>query len=244
MTACTDKEMALQALFDGELDPVAAASLEEHLRGCAGCRAALARLEAVREALNVEGLREVAPDRLRAKIVARTVGAPARKRFSLRDGAIGAIAAGVLAAVVAPQLAAPSLTTALVDGQVRSVQSGHLVDVETSDRHTVKPWFNGRVDFAPPVFDLKDRGYPLIGGRLDVIQRQNVAVLVFRRHLHTINLFIRPAGAAPLLKTSARQDGYALRGWRAGGLEFWAVSDIEAADLAAFEREFRTAARM
>ncbi len=245
MSACPDKETALQALFDGELDPVAAAGLEEHLRGCAGCRAALDRLEAVREAM--AGVAFEVPEGLRARIVAETVGEPApvtRQRTwtaSLRDGAIGAIAAGLVAAVAGPQLAAPSLTTALVDGQIRSLQSGHLVDVETSDRHTVKPWFNGRIAFAPPVVDLKDQGYPLVGGRLDVIQRQDVAVLVFRRRLHTINLFVRPAGSAPLLKASANQAGYHLRGWRAGGLEFWAVSDVDAGDLAGFERAFRAA---
>lgn len=244
MSACPDKETALHALFDGELDPVSAASLEEHLRGCAGCRAALSRLEAVREAMN--GIAFEAPEALRARIVADTVGVappPVRRGWtaSLRDGAIGAIAAGLVAAVVGPQLAAPGLTTALVDGQIRSLQSGHLVDVETSDRHTVKPWFNGRIAFAPPVVDLKDQGYPLVGGRLDVIQRQDAAVLVFRRHLHTINLFIRPAGARPLLAANASQSGYTLRGWRAGGLEFWAVSDIEPGDLDQFERAFRAA---
>ncbi len=247
MSGCPDKEMALQALFDGELDPIAAAEMEEHLRGCAGCRDALARLEAVREAMSGDAVRYEVPEGLRARIMAETIGtrpsyAPRPSwnwPVSLRDGAIGAIAAGVLAAVVAPQLAAPDLTTALVDGQIRSLQSDHLVDVETSDRHTVKPWFNGRIDFAPPVVDLKDKGFPLVGGRLDVIQRQDVAVLVFRRARHTINLYIRPADKP---ETAARaRAGFNVRGWRADGLEFWAVSDVEGRELDQFQREFRAA---
>jgi anti-sigma factor RsiW len=131
------------------------------------------------------------------------------------------------------------LVDAVVDGQIRSLQSGHLVDIMTADRHTVKPWFNGRISFAPPVVDLKTQGFPLVGGRLDVVARENVAVLVFHRRLHTINLFIRPApNLASLWPANEDRAGFNLLRWSAGGLEFWAVSDLNATELNEFREAF------
>ena len=120
-----------------------------------------------------------------------------------------------------------------------STLASHLVDVETSDRHVVKPWFNGRIDFAPPVIELADAGYPLAGGRLDYVDRKVVAALVYRRRLHVINLFVWPQGRAGLHASPfAGRDGYSLVHWRAGGLDYWAVSDVEKAELEAFHRAF------
>jgi anti-sigma factor RsiW len=114
-----------------------------------------------------------------------------------------------------------------------------LVDVETSDRHVVKPWFNGRIDFAPPVLELADRGYPLAGGRLDYVGDRVVAALVYRHNRHVINLFVWPSKPGLLPAPGpAMRSGYSVAHWRSGGLEFWAVSDIDPRDLEAFHQAF------
>jgi anti-sigma factor RsiW len=114
--------------------------------------------------------------------------------------------------------------------------ASHLTDVETSDQHTVKPWFNGRIDFSPPVVDLAPQGFPLVGGRVDYIGGRVVAALVYRRHGHIINLFVWPG--SPASQLTAAREGYNLDEWSADGLSFWAISDVSAADLAAFRDNF------
>jgi anti-sigma factor RsiW len=117
----------------------------------------------------------------------------------------------------------------------------HLTDVASSDQHTVKPWFNGRIDLSPPVTDLAAQGYPLVGGRLDYLNRRPVAALVYKRHQHVINLFVMPAeGGVVPANAAASLNGYNLRHWREGALRFWAVSDLNAAELEEFERLVRT----
>lgn len=242
MTSCPDKEMALQALADGELDAMAAVALEEHLRGCAGCRAELDRIEGLRAVLRVSELREPAPEQLRARVMAQIPRpAPARPWVGWVGGAAGGALAASLALMLAmPQAAVPGVADELIDSHIRSLQGSHLIDVQTSDRHVVKPWFNGRVDFAPVVPELKDQGFPLVGGRLDVVSGRSVAVIVYKRRLHTINLFVRPA-AAGAGSGSERRGSYALVHWVAGGLEYWAVSDIEVSDLEQFRAAFAKA---
>jgi anti-sigma factor RsiW len=246
MTACPDQELALHAFADGELDAMATAVLETHLRGCAACREALAEIEAVRAALADPSLRLKAPEVLRARVEA--LSAPERRPVAPRGfdwrvfgggGAVGALAATLALFLIVPQMAAPNLPDELVASHVRSLQAAHLVDVATSDRHVVKPWFNGRIDFAPQVPDLAEQGFPLVGGRLDVIDGRTVAALVYKRRLHSINLFVRPAHGVNLLGASAtRRDSYSLAHWTAGGLDYWAVSDIDQADLDLFRRTF------
>jgi anti-sigma factor RsiW len=128
----------------------------------------------------------------------------------------------------------------LVSSHVRSLQPGHLTDVQASDRHVVKPWFNGRIDFAPPVPELAARGFPLAGGRLDSIDGRTVAALVYRRRLHSVNVFIRPA--PPERDRESTEAGFALAEWSGGGLRFAAVSDIPLAELRQFEAAFRAEA--
>ena len=126
---------------------------------------------------------------------------------------------------------------ALLDGHLRSLAAGRLVDVESSDRHTVKPWFQGKVPFSPPVPDLTTDGFPLIGGRLEVIRERRIAALVYKRRGHVINLFI--ADALPSRRRSERQ-GYNVNCWSARGLDYCAVSDLNAGELGEFTRLFAT----
>jgi anti-sigma factor RsiW len=149
----------------------------------------------------------------------------------------GALAASLALLVAMPRLTEPGVEDQIVQSHVRSLLVGHVVDIPTSDRHVVKPWFNGKVDFAPQVPELAAQGFPLVGGRLDYIDDHEVAAIVYRRHLHTINLFVRPASklASPVGYTH-QQQGYTIIRWSGAGLEYWAVSDIDAGDLALFRQ--------
>lgn len=253
-TACPDRILVLHALADGELDAMAEVALEAHLRGCAGCRAAFDEIMAVRAALGDAEARPTAPAALRARIEGLVAEAPPvrTERPARRidwatfggGGAVGALAASLALLLAVPQMAAPSLQDELVANHVRSLQANHLVDVVTSNRHVVKPWFNGRIDFAPPVADLVGQGFPLVGGRLDVVENRTVAALVYKRGLHRINLFIRPAaGPAAASGRPSRDRSYNLLSWRSGGLDYWAVSDMEASELVVFRDQFRAATR-
>jgi anti-sigma factor RsiW len=128
----------------------------------------------------------------------------------------------------------------VVSAHLRSLQAGHLTDVETSDQHTVKPWFNGRLDVAPPVIDLTAQGFTLIGGRLDYINGQPTGSIVYRRRKHVINLFVAQqlGGAAVRGTKEASVQGFNVRHWRDEGLDFWAVSDIDGAELDEFMQKF------
>jgi anti-sigma factor RsiW len=134
------------------------------------------------------------------------------------------------------------LVASLVDTHVRSLMAEHLTDVLSSDHHTVKPWFAGKVDFAPFVPELQAQGFPLIGGRVEVVSGHTAAALVYGRGLHKINLFIWPASAADAGPLAAWFNGYALVHWTDRGLTYWAVSDAAASELSAFERAYQAAA--
>jgi anti-sigma factor RsiW len=247
MTACPDRTMLLHALLDDELDAVNAAACEAHLRDCAGCTAEMDRLRAVRTTLEEPALRYTAPASLRAAIDAAIPAndGPVRRpsRFAWAWLGAGMAAAAALLLTVAlphPQASDGDIAQQLVSGHVRSLLANHLVDVVTSDQHVVKPWFNGRIDFSPATPDLKAQGFPLVGGRLDYIGGRVVPAIVYHRRLHTINLFAWPIGG-PNPDGTATPDGYHLRHWQQDGLDYWAVSDIGDADLAAFEKAFNAA---
>jgi anti-sigma factor RsiW len=158
------------------------------------------------------------------------------------SGAFAAVAAGLALVMINPSAHEAAIESEVIAGHVRSLQASHLVDVATSDRHTVKPWFNGKVDFAPPVVDLAAQGFPLAGGRLDYLDHRPVAALVYRRAKHVINLYVWPSRPGERLSGADGREGYRVDYWTAGGLEFWAVSDVAPQDLDAFVRSFRAAA--
>jgi anti-sigma factor RsiW len=248
MTACPDREPMLQALVDGELDAANASAVEAHLKACPGCAAQHRMLQALRARLAVADLSPPAPAHLRRRVEAMIEAegrkAPARRPWWAgvipawsTAGAMALVAAGLLVVRTAPLEA--NLGDQLVASHVRSLMENHLIDVATSDRHVVRPWFNGRVDFAPPVVDLADQGFPLVGGRLDYAGERTVAALVYRRHAHVINLFVMPARSTPFgWRPGARRTSYSVIHWTRGGLDFWAVSDLEPTELEQFHQTF------
>lgn len=166
---------------------------------------------------------------------------------SLSFAGLGLAAAILLAAIIAssllPRLRAPNadqfLATQLIASHVRSLMANHLSDVASSDQHTVKPWLDARLDFAPPVVDLTNEGFPLIGGRLDYLDRRPVAALIYQRRKHFINLFIWPAGHdVDKMPNMLTRDGYQLLHWNGSPFNYWAVSDVSEADLQAFKQAF------
>jgi anti-sigma factor RsiW len=243
MSACADRISMLNALLDGELDAINAAQQEAHLKTCSGCAAEFERLQALRTLLGAPGVASVAPQALRARIeagiAAEAAPAPKSKTAWLAGGGAGLLAASLALVIVAPQLAQRDLDRQLVASHVRSLLASHLTDIATSNQHVVRPWFNGKVDVAPPAPELKDQGYPLVGGRLDYIDGRVAPAIVYRRQLHTVNLFVQPAeGRLFNGDRTARRDGYSLVEWTSGGLRYSAVSDIEMRDLQQFKRVF------
>src|SRR5579864_2629172 len=251
---CAEADVMLHALLDGELDAGHARDVEAHLAGCANCTEKLAAFRALRDAMAGTQLKQQAPAALRARIeAALPVPAPTRggasvlplrpSRRSFFGGfAAGAVVSGALAASVVLTIfrsdQEQTIANEVVSAHIRSLQAGHLMDVETSDRHTVKPWFEGKVDVAPPVIDLTADGFTLLGGRLDYIGGEPVASVVYRRRKHIINLFVaQRLGVGQPAAMTAPVQGYNLRHWTAEGLDFWTVGDIDASELDEFVRE-------
>jgi anti-sigma factor RsiW len=231
----------IEAYFDEELDANERAAAERHLNVCAECAAAYARLREQKAAIHASAPYYTAPAGLGAAVRDQLRRAAAKEVEVRRPSAWRwiAIAAGLLLAaslswnVVEFSSRAPSsdLEGTLLASHIRSLIGEHLVDVISSDQHTVKPWFNGKLDFAPQVRNLEGDGFPLVGGRVDYIAGQRVAALVYRRRQHVINVFIWPAGAGARREDRLSRDGYALLHWNAGGMNYWAVSDVSAAEL-------------
>ncbi|HJU09140.1 MAG TPA: anti-sigma factor [Rhodanobacteraceae bacterium] len=251
---CTEARALLHAYLDDELDAARSAEIAQHLSACAECMARYRTLEKLQQSLRVPRLRHAAPPALAARIRAHLPDdAPARiqRRMWQWPALSAALAASLLIAVAiagwqAVQLRAhgtDALVTEAVSDHVRSLLASHLIDVRSSDQHTVKPWFDGRLDFSPQVKDLGAQGFELIGGRLDVLGDERVAALVYKRHLHMINLFQWPAnGASSEEPKEQSRNGYHAIFWREGGMQFLAVSDT--ADLNAFVQDFRAAAAL
>lgn len=230
--SCARIALLIQADHDGELDAADAAEVAAHLAECPACTALQGKLSAVSAAMRNDGLRHPASPKLR-----RAVQAMAPRGF-FKSGWAGPAAATALAAclliAILPRAPGGGVTSAIVlDGHLRALQPGHLLDVVSTDRHTVKPWFDGRLDYAPPVRDFAAAGFPLKGGRLDYLGQRPVAALVYGRDRHLIDVYVYPGGQ-PEGQSVLR--GYNTVAWSQGGMAFWAVSDLNAADLARFRR--------
>ena len=248
---CEDTHVLLHALIDGELDAGHAREVEAHIASCAGCAERLREFREFRNAMAPAGLRYHAPAKLRARIEGKLPTAPAAvasRRSVIKGFAFGAslsalAASGVLVMVMRGD-EDRRVVGEMVTAHLRSLQAEHLIDVQSSDQHTVKPWFNGKLDVAPPVVDLTAQGFTLIGGRLDYADAKPVAAIVYRRRLHIINLFCAPApmAARHAAKTQSLH-GFNVRSWTENGLNLWAVSDINAEELNEFGEKFEAALR-
>jgi anti-sigma factor RsiW len=246
--------LLVQAEFDGELDAAQAANLQIHREQCPICQAAELDLTSARELLREMPYRRT-PDAICERVlaaldVARPKPAPssAKSRFSSRFhwwrpstagfGLGVACTAAVAFLVLSP--ADRGLTEQVVAGHVRALQPGHLEDVLSTDEHTVKPWFDGRIDFAPPVKDLASAGFPLKGGRLDYIDGRQVAALIYQRDKHIIDLFAWPAaGDVKKAPEFTERNGYNVLHWVENHTELWAVSDVAPDQLHKFARDWQ-----
>jgi len=253
---CNEIRPLIDADADGELDLIRHLELARHLSSCPDCadwaEAARARRVALRESLP----RFTVPPELAAKI--------RRSLPSARPDAGPDVRSWPLPVSFSPVFRMAALFIAVlfvgyqwgrvrrendlllgdaVSSHVRSLQASHLTDVTSTDQHTVKPWFAGRLDFSPPVVDLAADGFPLTGGRLEYLDGRRTAALVFRRRQHAINLFIWPAGSSAISAGSREMSGYHVDAWSRGGMNFVAVSEIPGSELEEFAADFQQRSR-
>ncbi|GAB7126571.1 anti-sigma factor [Silvimonas sp. JCM 19000] len=245
----------LSALLDQALPAAEVAVLEEHLASCAECRQALAAQRALQTWVQRDAPQSLPPGLARQlseqlasppliDLDSAKAAAPrprqSGRRWWMWPGLAslgGAVAGGVLVLLLLPH--APDSQTQVAQevfaSHIRALQADHLSDVVSTDQHTVKPWFAGKLDFSPPVHDLAAQGFPLAGGRLDYLQQRPVAALVYRHQLHVINVFVWPAATASNTAPHLLlQQGYQMVAWQQEGMNCWAVSDLNGAELQKF----------
>ena len=256
---CTQTRSLLHGHVDNELDFASVIAVDEHLQSCVACKKIYDQHSALRSVVRQHTTYYTAPaavaDRIRAKI-----GAPARvpakavkprQQWFLRGQwlQLGTAVAATAAVtwVTALQLNSPSQDDAIseqvIAGYARSVLTGHATDVATFDQHTVKPWLSSKLDFSPPVTDLTTAGFPLVGGRLDYLDKRPVAALVYRRRQHLINVFVWPYSKSekPASMQNLSKRGYYLVHWADAGMTYWAISDAAPADLKTFAETYASA---
>jgi anti-sigma factor RsiW len=244
-------EDRIDAYLDGELDPVRSVEVERHLDGCPACRRLQEDGRSLQALVRSGATYFAASPALRERLLAALgpTGRRASRAPRFEWTSLQVAAAVLLAALGGSSLTWWSLRTtaqdalrdAVVSSHVRGTQAeGHLLDVPSSDRHTVKPWFSGKLDFAPTAPELAAEGFDLAGGRLDYAARRPIAVLVYRRHQHVISLFQwSAAGGAVEPLTVESSSGYTVVHWADGQLAYWAVSDLDRQELESFARSVR-----
>ncbi|WP_166366353.1 anti-sigma factor family protein [Pseudomonas akapageensis] len=244
---CTVCHELIHGYLDNELDTAMATQVAEHLAACADCQRLHDEARMLIAGVKAHAPYYPAPDALTQGVMSKTKSrAPSARRFwdLLRDAPqqwlMPAFSAAALAIALALYVATPSSEQPWMDeavsSHVRSLMADHLNDIASSDRHTVKPWFTGKLDFSPPVFDYSVQGFPLLGGRLDYLQHQNAAALSYGRAKHIINLFILPTSAADKPREHLAIRGYNIVAWQRDHMRFIVVSDLEKSELEAFSQ--------
>jgi len=235
----------LHAYLDDELDLVRSMELEDHLAECGDCATEVASYRALRERVLAVDLRYEAPAHLRSRVLRQLEEQehrPSTPAVNLRRGpwwSLATAAACVLVTVATVMLVVRrnedrSLIRAFVADHVRSLMASHLTDVLTSDQHTVKPWFTGKLDFSPQVRDLSGEGYDLLGGRLEYVDGHTAAAIVYQRRRHVINVFTWPSSGSDHEPSTTAQQGFNVVTWTQGGMSYCAVSDLNRQELSEF----------
>jgi anti-sigma factor RsiW len=243
---CQEAGTLMHPYLDGELNLVNGLEIEAHVAGCPSCAREEASLRALRTAIVDGGLYHQAPLQLERRVRSSLRGARRAERgwsWALPSyGWAGAAAVGALLVAILVSGVLPTGTQSedlipreVVDNHLRSLKENHLADVLSSNQHTVKPWFDGRLNFAPPVKDFTRQGFPLIGGRLDYLDNRPVAAVVYRRRRHVINLFILPAQpGADTEPISQTLDGFNIVHWTDSGMSYWTISSLSGGELNTF----------
>ena len=248
--SCTEPKDLVDAYLDRELDLAKSLDIEAHLKECTVCSEAYEEGRRLRTILSDGELYFRAPAELRSGIRKslrhNTKTNPRRRSFTWRAMAFGAplaLAATVLLTIIPLQKGRTTndlLVDEIVSGHVRSLMADHLTDVASSDKHTVKPWFDGKLDFSPVVVDLADHGFPLIGRRLDYLGNRSVAALVYGRQKHFINVFVWPSARGDDRSPTLSRHGFNVTHWKTSEMTYWAVSDLNAGELEEFAGLIRT----
>jgi len=246
---CPQARPLIEAYADGELDAAAILELEKHIHDCPACALAWRNAQNLKKSLKQDSLFFTAPTELRRRVEAELRSQVETKswwdfrNWNWLTAATTSLATACLALLLTVTLTRPSaqqqLTREIVSSHIRSLMASHALDVVSTDQHTVKPWFNGKLDFSPPVKDLAAQEFPLVGGRLDYLGGRSVAALVFHRNKHVINLFIWPAkenNSKPAATASIQ--GYNVIHWSETEMTFWAVSDLNEKELMEFVQDY------
>jgi anti-sigma factor RsiW len=247
---CQTTQELIHGYLDGELDPANSLEVEQHMKECQVCASAYRNQTALRSAFKNSSLYYSAPEnlekRIRSSLRREAMSEVGRRSFGWRWLPVGVALASVLLMALVVWRAVPGLRPSgdellaqeIVSNHVRSLQlEGHRTDVISSDQHTVKPWFDGKLDFAPPVKDFSSQDFRLYGGRLEYLNNRTVATLIYQRRLHYINLYIWPAEqAGSTSEVTTQRQGYNLLHWTNSGMNFWAISDLNGVELHEFAR--------
>jgi anti-sigma factor RsiW len=238
--SCPEFEPLLDAYLDGELPVPEVLKTESHLSECEKCRARYESLQGLRVEIKAARLAYSPPASLRSKVQKAAARSGETRRSWFWGAGMAAAAAGLAALLLVPRVwvEPERVGQEVLDSHLRSLAAANLVDVPGSDRHTVKPWFQGKLGFSPNVPDLAPDGFPLVGGRVEVIHQQRAAAIVYKRREHVINVFIAESRTAAPGGT-AKAQGYNMISWGDGELSYWAVSDLDAAELFSFTQLLR-----
>ena len=253
---CDDAGLLLHAYLDDELDAASSAAMARHLHECSACKSRYETYAIMQKALSEPTLYRRAPDALRAQWTtpaappapSRVTPITVRRRTPVAFAAAAGFAAAVLLSVPAwlhwlpARGADDAIVAQAISGHVRSLQGEHLMDVVSTDQHTVKPWFEGKLDFSPRVKDLAAEGFPLAGGRLDALEGHSVAALIYKRRLHVINLFQWPAESGQAAQVVTQEHGYTVIRWTGDGMHYVVISDVNEGDLKQFVLAFQNEA--